>query len=296
MITTSIIIPCYKRADWLKRTLESVLSQRTDEMEIITVFQDEVDSPTLRNWCKEHRVIYIFSDRPSTPRSRNLGVEAAHGEVLIFFDDDVELFDGCLLAHLANYQDETVVAVGGRVVTIRENGEDTYKAAADPIGWVNQSGQLKGDRNYNSGSRLEARTTPLGCNMSVRARSLKKVGGFDETYVGNALREETDPILRMIKLGGKVIFDPKAGVKHFLAKSGGSRAKPKDQWYLDFFFNNCYFYQKFVSPAWRPIAYLSLTPYLLKYWFRWSRSLADFWKPFQVAGQARLAHTRTRSN
>lgn len=281
MIKGSIVIPCYRRTDWLKKTLSSVLNQSKD-LKIITVYQDESDDPSLREWCLERNVVYIFSNQPSTPRSRNLGLARASGEVVIFFDDDVELLDGCLEAHLANYIDPAVVAVGGRVITVRETGEDQVKESAHKIGWVNRFGQFIGDQNYNSFTRLETNTTPLGCNMSFRFDSLKAINGFDETYIGNAMREETDPVMRLIRQGGKVVFDPEAAVKHFLAKTGGSRAKSKDRWYLDFFFNSSYFYYKFIRWPARLVAFCFLLPFLSKYWFRYGHStktiVAPFWQ------------------
>lgn len=286
MTKASVIIPSYVRVDWLKRTLESVLTQTTNQIEVITVYQDESADPDLERWCKERSVECIYSDTPSTPRSRNLGLQAASGEIIIFFDDDVELLEDCIAAHLAAYTDPQVSAVGGRVITVKNGADDTVKRAALPIGWVDKYGILRGDQNYNSLTATDRLTTPLGCNMSFRAQDLREIGGFDESYVGNGMREETDPVLRLLAAGKKVVFEPKAALRHFLAK-GGSRQKPKNQWYLDFFFNSAYFYYKFVHFPYRFVSFMGLTPRLFKYWIRYARSWQQLVAPWQQFAKAK---------
>ncbi len=281
----SIIIPTYRRADTLKETLLSINSQRPDDVELLIVHQDDQPDRELEQWCKDHNFTYFYNETPSTTLARNRGLKESSGEIVIFFDDDVELLPGCLEAHLANYADPAVAGVGGRVVSVT-NVEDPVKERVDVIGEVDANGRLHGGYNYNSLGRLEQRTTPRGCNMSYRRTILDRLGGFDEKFTGNAFREETDMALRALAAGGKLVFDPKAGIKHFLWTGGGSRAKPKKKWYLDFFYNNAYFYFRHVAPWRYPIAFLDQVVPWLKYQIKHARSWADIVMPLKVVGAA----------
>jgi len=284
MNSLSVIIPCLKRPDWLKKTLTSVLGQTTREMEIIVVFQSEEDDQELKKWCVSEGVIYIYSPIFSTPRSRNIGVDRASGDICVFFDDDVELQPGCLEAHLNAYA-EGVVGVSGRVITLREYGEDKVKQKGINIGRVNSLAKVCGDQEYNSLTFQRGQITPLGCNMSLRRSTIIRAGHYDETYIGNAMREETDLAVRALEYGD-FVFVPEACVKHFLAKTGGTRALPASKWFENYFYNEGYFIAKFTKRYLRPIAYFRLTRYLLKYYRSFGRSWSSIIMPFQQLKKA----------
>lgn len=276
----SVIIPCYQRPDWLRKTLASVLEQKTKQDEIIVIYQAIEPDSDLENWCDLHQIIYRYSNTPSTPLSRNIGIAKANGDICVFFDDDVELHPGCLEAHRNSYKSDEIAGVSGRVVTMRDQGPDMVKPSVKEAGRVTNLAKIRGDQNYNSLTRFIGNTTPLGCNMSFRRQSLIDIGSFDGVYRGNAMREETDVAVRILRKGGKIVFEPKAAVTHYLAKKGGSRAKSKANWYADFFFNSTYFIKKFTHPVFFPIAILSLLPFLAKYYIRHCRSFREFIVPF----------------
>ena len=68
-----------------------------------------------------------------------------------------------------------------------------------------------------------------GCNMSVARQLAFDVGLFDEGFIGNAHREETDFSLRIRRRGYQIVYDPDAAVVHLSHPAGGSRCKPSYQ-------------------------------------------------------------------
>lgn len=61
--------------------------------------------------------------------------------------------------------------------------------------------------------------------MSLKKELYKKIGGYKNIYGGNAHLEETDFSLRVKRAGYKIIFEPKAIIRHLRYQSGGNRTK-----------------------------------------------------------------------
>lgn len=79
-----------------------------------------------------------------------------------------------------------------------------------------------------------------GCNCAFIKDVIINAGMFDENYIGNAYREETDLHYRIInKFNGKILFEPDAKVLHLRVLSGGCRMDLALN--SDYYRNNFYF-------------------------------------------------------
>jgi glycosyltransferase involved in cell wall biosynthesis len=85
----SVIIPTYKRTDYLKLTLQSVLNQTFKDFEIIVV---DDGTPNDENFflCQTfEKVKYIKIENSGGPaKPRNVGIREAKGKYIAFVDDD----------------------------------------------------------------------------------------------------------------------------------------------------------------------------------------------------------------
>ena len=85
----SVIIPCFNARNTIAKTLGALLQQKTEStFEIIVVdsSNDGTDS-IIRNQFPEVKLIHL--DRQTLPGSgRNLGVQHAQGEIIMFTDAD----------------------------------------------------------------------------------------------------------------------------------------------------------------------------------------------------------------
>lgn len=85
----SIIVPTYNRIDYLKLTLQSMLSQTYQNIEVIVV-DDGSEGSHNERYCKQFpKIKYIKIENFGGPaRPRNTGIDAANGDFIAFTDDD----------------------------------------------------------------------------------------------------------------------------------------------------------------------------------------------------------------
>lgn len=87
----SIIIPIYKSEKYLKRCLDSVISQTHSNIQIILV--DDGSPDKCPDICDEYakndsRIFVIHQKNSGVSSARNAGIEAAKGEYIVFIDSD----------------------------------------------------------------------------------------------------------------------------------------------------------------------------------------------------------------
>lgn len=89
MILVSVIIPTFQRIDYLKHTLNSVISQTYPNIEIIVV-DDGSPTNAVRDLCEDFPTVNYYridnSGGPATPR--NFGFKKSKGQYIAFLDDD----------------------------------------------------------------------------------------------------------------------------------------------------------------------------------------------------------------
>jgi GT2 family glycosyltransferase len=240
MMLVSIIIPTLHRKKSLLALLENLGLQITSTTEVIVVEQGEKHEKEVGQIASKGKYSfhYIYIPKPSMTHARNAGAKAAKGKYLVFLDDDVIPKKGFIEEHLKHFKDTSVAATTGRVVTEGEVTDDNCRR----VGQVGYFGEVSGGF---SSTIMQEVDTVVGCNMCWRKDVYEKLGGVDERFTGNAIREETDLSLRAKKEGYKIIFEPRAEVTHIRAISGGARkTEGRMQWYFDFFSNQTYFFLK----------------------------------------------------
>ena len=96
-VLISIIITVYNTKPYLEKCLDSVLSQNSDELEIIIVNDGSTDDSLdfCRNYTKGIRnVIIIDKENGGASDARNAGLKAAQGDYIHFIDsDDFLIYD-----------------------------------------------------------------------------------------------------------------------------------------------------------------------------------------------------------
>lgn len=88
----SVIIPVYNAEKYIENCLRSVLLQNFDDFEIITVIDGATDSSEekIKSLQLEfpNKIKIIKQEQKGPGSARNVGIEAAAGEYLLFFDSD----------------------------------------------------------------------------------------------------------------------------------------------------------------------------------------------------------------
>ena len=128
----SIIIPVFNPGDYLQRCLESILTQRFTDFEILLIDDGSTDGSALvcdRFVEQDSRVRVLHKQNEGVSKARNIGLASARGEWITFIDaDDVLLDDG--LSILKGGISEDVDMVWGGYEVFDECGEKTYSVSA----------------------------------------------------------------------------------------------------------------------------------------------------------------------
>ena len=87
----SIIIPVYNTANYVARTLNSIIQQNFDGYEIILI--DDGSRDNSNNICKQYaatypHIIFIEKENEGVAITRNKALNIAHGEYIFFIDSD----------------------------------------------------------------------------------------------------------------------------------------------------------------------------------------------------------------
>lgn len=247
----SVIIPTYRRDRRLCDTVTTLLNLKQSYLELLIIDQtpahEQKTEVFLADLPAPARVIKLPT--PSLTKARNRGAQQAKGDIILYLDDDIEPLPELFDAHARHYADPTVGGVAGRLLSphgeIKKLDPRYYTSS---FHWR----YIRFDQNW--GLR-EVESAPGG-NMSFRRDLVFQVGGFDETFVGNAFREETDFCIRLRKLPYRILFDPEAALIHYWQTEGGcdhTRFANSNlisfSYYVDFVQNNFYFLLKHVPPA-----------------------------------------------
>jgi glycosyltransferase involved in cell wall biosynthesis len=173
--TVSVVIATYNRAHFLRETIESVLSQRFQDFELIIVDDGSTDNTRelLRDYGSRLRAFHQENRGPSAARNR--GIREARGKWIAIQDsDDLATPDHLevLVNFLAENTDTRMVFANGAYLGGKEHNRETIipkkkseRLAREGIGLV--------DLFEKSIVRLQASLISREC--------LEAVGGHDET-------------------------------------------------------------------------------------------------------------------
>ncbi len=155
----SVVIATKDRAPLLDGALASLRAQEgAPEYELVVV--DNGSSDATPAVARAHGAVYAFVAEPNRGKARNAGIARATGDAILFVDDDVVTPPHFLAAHAKAHRDEIFpLAVSGPILNVPDAAHRPEPTAA----------------NFS-------RAFFVTCNVSVRAASLRAVGGFDEDF------------------------------------------------------------------------------------------------------------------
>ena len=257
----SIVIPTYNRSQMLCKTLANIISFEYQYHELIVVDQTKEHDPQSKQYLDkltaEKKIKYIYSDYPNLPNARNTGIKESSGDIVLFFDDDIEINKDTIPAHISGFSKQNVGCVTGKV-TVQNTDKCGNKVLENTVtikkiiksilflflrkkaSYVGHLGILS---NF-TGKKILFSDSCIGCNMSFRKDVFNKCGLFDVIFSGNAVREDTDMSIRLRKCGYKIMYIPQASVIHYMNNTGGTRVSSNEAYWFAVFRNQCYLYLK----------------------------------------------------
>lgn len=170
MPTVSVIIPVYNGEKYISQTLDSVFAQTFQDFEVIVVDDGSTDGTEAALRPYAGRIILLKNDHGGPAASRNLGINAARGDLVAFLDADDLWLPTKLenqVAFATAHPEYGIITTDA--ATFDETGVTEYSAAACkhiPSGYV-----LK--------DLLFDNWIGTSCAM-VRRECFTKVGTFDQ--------------------------------------------------------------------------------------------------------------------
>ncbi|HLJ58182.1 MAG TPA: glycosyltransferase [bacterium] len=213
MLSFSIVVATYNRADQITATLNSLLRQNTRcDFEVVVVDNNSSDS-TAAMVRSLDRVRYVFEGQQGPSYARNTGIAHSSGEVIAFVDDDaIAAPDWLEELHRVYEQFSDAWCVGGKIVL---DLPDKLPRWFDPsIRYL--TGYL-GELDLGEGViRLPHHGELYGSNFSIARSAIDRAGAF-LPRLGRG--EDTEICWRIQRAGGGVFYTGRAVVTHHVPSS-----------------------------------------------------------------------------
>lgn len=206
----SIVIPSYCRGAVVLASLQALLGLDEPADEILVVDQtpehsDDVEA-ALCALADRGSIRWLRLPRPSIPHAMNIGLTEAHGDFVLFLDDDIKPNSQLVAAHRRAQARHLLVA--GMV--LQPGQQPQALSPSEPFRFTS-----------NAPSQIDEF---MGGNFSIRRDVALALGGFDENFLGAGYRFEAEFAHRFTRKHGKIHYEPGAVVDHLQIVSGGTRA------------------------------------------------------------------------
>jgi GT2 family glycosyltransferase len=213
----SIVIPTLNRHESLVNTINSILSFESVPNQIIIVDQsnNEIAKKNSSYFDKffPNQILHKIVDFKSLTKARNVGVELAKNEIIIFSDDDVEVYEDTL-GNIDKIMEDKKVALLAAVDTIKNHNKESlfpylyfYKNPFKLfIGHVSLS--MTGHFPYKMKNNFIKTEWAMGFFFIIRKSLFNKFGiEFDENLTDYGYGEDLDFSLRYINLSNQLLLD-----------------------------------------------------------------------------------------
>lgn len=124
----SVIIPAYNAAPWIEHCIESIFSQNCEGIEIIIIDDGSTDKTLQICQLKANdntNIRVLHKERGGVSSARNMGIEYASGDYLMFVDADDHLIENSLkrVIELAYNNFEADLCIFGYIRSSRNGSE-----------------------------------------------------------------------------------------------------------------------------------------------------------------------------
>ena len=194
----SVIVCCYNAAATLDECLRSLEKLEYPRYEVIVVDDGSTDATHQIASQYDFRCIRVANGGLSA--GRNLGINAANGEIVAFIDSDAYADPDWLYYMVAALEEHKASAVGGPNLS---PPQDNFTAQC-----VDQS---PGNPTCVLVDNESAEHIP-GCNMAYRKDAFDAVGLFDAQH--RAAGDDVDLCWRLLVSDKKIVYHPSAVVWH----------------------------------------------------------------------------------
>ena len=220
-ILVSVITPTYGRSDYLKRAIDSVLSQTHEKIELIVIndnipgSEEDIKTENLLKSIKDKRLKPIHtSGKTGGGAARNFGLKECTGEYIAFLDDDDRFLPDKIETQLD--------------FTISNNLDMSYQ----DVQWLNENEKLveyrKHDRVTDFSKEGLMRTHLMVSIAPTSIYMIKRRAMTEDTVFGEVPRgQDFYFMVNCIQAGLKIGYMPGAHVVQYLHEGERISVGPK---------------------------------------------------------------------
>jgi len=196
----SVIIPTFNRKDNLKATLLSLNGQTFRDFEVIVADDGSTDGTEqmVNSLQTPYSIKHVRQKNSGRSAARNMGLEIASGEIILFIDDHIVVDKRLIEEHVKYHDKYGVEVVRGRVLFI-----DRANDAPMETKYVDES-------KYRApGYEQQPFRIFITNNISIKKSALMSVFGFDEDFKEYGL-QDAEMGYRLKEAGCIFKIDPNA--------------------------------------------------------------------------------------
>ena len=210
----TVVISTHHRPDLLARCLSSVVNLKYPraDYEIIVVESASTGADVV---AERFGARYVPEPEPGLSRARNTGARHARGGIVAFLDDDTTVDPGWLQAIVSEFDDPSVMAVGGQVLP--------HSGGTDAWSFTRQDRRVVAATDEDWFEVTNFGGIGNGPNVAVRRAAFDVWRGFDERLGTGCLitgSDEHNAFFKLVQRGFRVVSTPDAIVFH---DASGSR-------------------------------------------------------------------------
>ncbi|MHA2429097.1 MAG: glycosyltransferase, partial [Candidatus Hermodarchaeia archaeon] len=196
----SVIIPARNAEETLEKCLVAVLNQQGIDEPIEVIVVDDGSTDSTGEIAKRVGITFLRLEGEGPAAARNVGVDIAQGEIILFTDADCEPAENWISQMLRSFEDPEVVGVRGAYRTRQR--EKMARFVQHEYGF-----------KYERISCLEEIDFIDTYSAGYRRKVFMENGGFQPVFP-HASVEDQELSFRLARKGYKMVFNPKAIVYH----------------------------------------------------------------------------------
>ncbi len=208
-INFSIVIPTWNRSSLVGCLLESLYQDRkryrNGKTEVLVIDNSEgEEKASIAASCRQYDAQYIESVE-SVRKKRNLGIDLAQYEHILFIDSDVTVKPGLLDSHAAGYREQEEKLGGTFGLTEFVGKKSFWWKILELTSFVDSFGFAK---------QFPYVSWTIGNNVSFRKNVLLEIGKFEENLPFKLGGDDLDMSYRVTKAGYLIKTVPEAVTYH----------------------------------------------------------------------------------
>ncbi|MBO5480984.1 MAG: glycosyltransferase [Clostridia bacterium] len=195
----SIILPVYNVKDYFEQCIQSLVQQTYKDIEIILVDDGSTDGSNLLcdKWAEyDNRILVFHKENGGTHTARNLGLQIASGQYVMFIDPDdwIELntveylveqikkfdLDVARFNYIREYKNNSLKKENSLLEEKIYNGEECLIVCRQTIGLLNGELQHPENLNFLASACFSIYRKSILDEYNITFYNIKKIGSFED--------------------------------------------------------------------------------------------------------------------